>query len=219
VFVGIESPHEESLVECKKIPNRNRNLVHSVKKLQSNGLRVNGGFIVGFDSDPVTIFQRMVEFIQESGIVTAMVGLLNAPVGSRLYQRLLKEGRLLRVMSGDNTDCSMNFVPAMNYDTLVKGYKSVLASIYAPKQYYARVKHFLKHYKLPHAKPFRLQSGYLKALAKSIIMLGVIGKERVHYWKLFFWSLFTRPRLFPLAITLSIYGFHFRKVFESHVIG
>ncbi|HLE31733.1 MAG TPA: B12-binding domain-containing radical SAM protein [Bacteroidota bacterium] len=218
VFVGIESPHEESLVECKKIPNKNRNLVHSVKRLQSNGLRVNGGFIVGFDSDPVTIFQKMVEFIQESGIVTAMVGLLNAPVGSRLYQRLLKEGRLLRVMSGDNTDCSMNFVPAMNYDTLVKGYKSVLASIYAPKQYYARVKHFLKHYKLPHAKPFRLQSGYLKALAKSIIMLGVIGKERVHYWKLFFWSLFTRPRLFPLAITLSIYGFHFRKIFESHIL-
>jgi len=219
VFVGIESPNEESLMECKKIPNKNRDLVHSVKTLQSNGLRVNGGFILGFDSDPATIFQRMVDFIQESGIVTAMVGLLNAPVGTRLYQRLLKEGRLLRVMSGDNTDCSMNFIPAMNYEALLNGYKSVLASIYTPKQYYARVKHFLRHYQLPHLKPFRLQSGYLKALVKSVFVLGVIGKERIHYWKLFFWSLFTRPRLFPLAITLSIYGFHFRKIFESHVLG
>ena len=219
VFVGIESPNEESLLECKKIPNKNRDLLHSVKTLQSNGLRVNGGFIVGFDSDPATIFQKMADFIQESGIVTAMVGLLNAPVGTRLYQRLMKEGRLLRVMSGDNTDCSMNFIPKMNYEALLNGYKSVLESIYTPKQYYARVKHFLRHYKLPHVKPFRMQSGYLKALVKSTVMLGLIGKERVQYWKLFFWCLFTRPRLFPLAITLSIYGFHFRKVFESHVIG
>ncbi len=219
VFVGIESPNEESLLECKKIPNKNRNLSESVRTLQSNGLRVNGGFIVGFDSDPVTIFQKMSDFIQESGIVTAMVGLLNAPVGTRLYQRLMKEGRLLKVMSGDNTDCSMNFIPRMNYETLLNGYKSVLASIYTPKQYYARVKHFLKHYKLPHVKPFRLQSGYLKALVKSTVLLGLIGKERIQYWKLFFWSLFTRPRLFPLAITLSIYGFHFRKVFENHILG
>lgn len=219
VFVGIESPNEESLVECKKIPNKNRDLIQSVKTLQSNGLRVNGGFIVGFDSDPATIFQKMADFIQESGIVTAMVGLLNAPVGTRLYQRLMKEGRLLRVMSGDNTDCSMNFIPKMNYEALLNGYKSVLESIYTPKQYYARVKHFLRHYKLPHVKPFRMQSGYLKALVKSTVMLGLIGKERVQYWKLFFWSLFTRPRLFPLAITLSIYGFHFRKIFESHIIG
>ena len=219
VFVGIESPNEESLAECKKIPNKNRDLIQSVRRLQSNGLRVNGGFIVGFDSDPATIFQRMADFIQESGIVTAMVGLLNAPVGTRLYKRLMKEGRLLRVMSGDNTDCSMNFIPKMSYEALLNGYRSVLESIYTPKQYYARVKHFLRHYTLPHVKPFRLQSGYLKALAKSTVMLGLIGRERVQYWKLFFWSLFTRPRLFPLAITLSIYGFHFRKVFESHVIG
>lgn len=219
VFVGIESPNEESLMECKKIPNKNRDLVHSVKTLHSNGLRVNGGFIVGFDSDPATIFEKMVDFIQESGIVTAMVGLLNAPVGTRLYKRLMNEGRLLRVMSGDNTDCSMNFIPAMDYQTLLNGYKSVLASIYAPKQYYARVRHFLRHYRLPHVKPFRLQSGYLRALVKSAVLLGLIGKERVQYWKLFFWSLFTRPTLFPMAITLSIYGFHFRRVFESHIIG
>ena len=122
-------------------------------------------------------------------------------------------------MSGDNTDFSMNFIPAMNYETLLAGYRSILEHIYAPKHYYARVKHFLKHYHMPVVRPFRLQSGYLRALVKSTVLLGLVGKERLQYWKLFFWSLFTRPRLFPLAITLSIYGFHFRKVFEAHMIG
>lgn len=219
VFVGIESPNEQSLMECKKIPNKNRDLLHSVKTLQSRGLRVNGGFIVGFDNDPASIFQKMTDFIQESGIVTAMVGLLNAPIGTRLYQRLIKEGRLLRSMSGDNTDFSMNFIPAMKYETLLAGYRSILEHIYSPKQYYARVKHFLRHYQMPVVRPFRLQSGYLKALMKSTVLLGLVGKERLQYWKLFFWSLFTRPKLFPLAITLSIYGFHFRKVFETHIVG
>jgi radical SAM superfamily enzyme YgiQ (UPF0313 family) len=219
VFVGIESPNEESLMECKKLPNKNRNLLQSVKTLHSNGLRVNGGFIVGFDSDPASIFHRMTEFIQESGIVTAMVGLLNAPTGSKLYQRLLKEGRMLKSMTGDNTDFSMNFVPAMNKEALVRGYRSILETIYSPKHYYARVKHFLRHYKAPSIRPFRLDVNHLKALVKSTVLLGVFGKERKYYWKLFFWSLFTRPRVFPLAITFSIYGFHFRKVFESHMLG
>ena len=133
VFVGIESPHEESLAECKKIPNRNRDLIASVKKIQQHGFQVQGGFIVGFDSDPGSIFQKVIDFVQESGIVTAMVGLLNAPVGTRLYQRLLKEGRLLKAMTGDNTDFSMNFIPRMNREALLKGYRSLLEHIYSPK--------------------------------------------------------------------------------------
>lgn len=216
VFVGIESPNEESLVECQKIPNKGRDLIASVKKIQRFGMQIQGGFIVGFDSDPASIFERVVEFIQESGIVTAMVGLLNAPRGSRLYRRLLNEGRLLSSMSGDNTDFSMNFIPHMDKETLVKGYRSIVQTIYAPKQYYARVKRFLSGYKLPHVQPFRLRFMHVKALIKSIVLLGVIGKERFYYWRLFFWSLVRRPRLFPLAITFAIYGHHFRKVFERY---
>jgi radical SAM superfamily enzyme YgiQ (UPF0313 family) len=215
VFIGVESPDEKSLAECKKIPNKNRDLLHSIKKLHAHGLRVNGGFILGFDSDPELIFERMVEFIQASGIVTAMVGLLNAPTGTRLYHRLVKEGRLLRTMTGDNTDSSMNFVPRMDSEVLMKGYQFVLRSLYSPKQYYGRVKSFLKNYTPPGIGTFRLQFVHIKALIKSTVVLGIVGKERVQYWKLFFWSLFTRPRLFPMAITFSIYGFHFRKVFEK----
>jgi radical SAM superfamily enzyme YgiQ (UPF0313 family) len=219
VFVGIESPNEESLIECKKSPNRNRNLIESVKKLQHNGLQVQGGFIVGFDSDPSSIFQKLVEFIQESGIVTAMVGLLNAPTGSRLYKRMLKEGRLLKAMSGDNTDFSMNFIPKMNYDFLVNGYRSILENIYSSKQYYTRVKEFLRTYNPPKVRISFVKSNHLKALVKSVIILGVMDKERLHYWKLFFWSLFTRPRMFPLAITFTIYGYHYKRILEYYAAG
>jgi len=107
-FIGIETPNEESLAECNKLPNKNRDLVASVKKIQNHGLEVQGGFIVGFDSDPLSIFKSQISFIQKSGIVTAMVGLLNAPRGTRLYQRLKQENRLLKGFSGDNTDCSLN---------------------------------------------------------------------------------------------------------------
>lgn len=216
VFVGIESPNEESLAECRKAPNRKRNLLSSVRSLQTHGLQVQGGFILGFDSDPATIFRRMVDFIQESGIVTAMVGLLNAPVGTRLYRRLLDEGRLLTTMSGDNTDFSMNFVPKMSLDVLVAGYREVLESIYTPRHYYQRVRTFLRTYRPGPSGPIRLSRVHLQAFLKSIILLGIVGKERFEYWKLFFWSLFARPKAFPMAITLSIYGFHYRKVLEHY---
>ncbi len=216
IFVGIESPNEESLIECKKITNKNRDMIASVRKIQKFGMQTQGGFIVGFDSDPTTIFDRMTGFIQESGIVTAMVGLLNAPVNSKLYKRLLKEGRLLKAATGDNTDFTMNFVPRMNFDTLIDGYKKILKTIYSPKHYYARVKSFLKDFKPTQSAGFYIRLSDIQALVKSALLLGIIGKERYQYWKLFFWSLCTRPRLFPLAITFAIYGFHFRKVFEAY---
>ncbi|MEX1139098.1 MAG: B12-binding domain-containing radical SAM protein [Bacteroidota bacterium] len=216
VFVGIESPNEASLVECWKIPNKNRDLLASVKIIQQSGLQIQGGFIVGFDNDPPSIFDQLITFIQESGIVTAMVGLLNAPNGTRLYKRLLGEGRLLSSMSGDNTDFSLNFIPKMDTEFLVQGYKRILQTIYGPKEYYARVKLFLTNYDPQQIRGFRIQAIHIKALVKSVVLLGVIGRERFQYWKLFLWSLLCRPRLFPLAITFSIYGYHFRRVFEQY---
>lgn len=217
VFVGIESPNEESLAECGKDHNRNRDMVSCIRTIQQAGLEVQGGFILGFDNDPVSIFNRLAAFIQESGIVTAMVGLLNAPRGTKLYQRLAQEGRLLDHFSGDNTDASMNFEPKMNADTLREGYQTVLRGIYTPKCYYARVTHFLRNYRPVPRGGFHFSLSEASAFFKSTVLLGVVGKERYHYWKLFFWSLFCRPKLFPLAITQAIYGFHFRKVFEQHL--
>ncbi len=217
VFVGIETPHEESLTECNKIQNKNRDLVACVKKIQRFGLEVQGGFIVGFDNDPPAIFEKLIAFIQESGIVTAMVGLLNAPRDTKLYQRLIKEKRLLRDVSGDNTDFSINFIPKMDPKILIGGYKKIISGIYSPKFYYERVMKFLREYKpLKERKP-HFHFSHFKALLKSVLFLGIIGKERFHYWKLFFWTIFRRPRLFPLAITFAIYGFHFRKIFEKYL--
>jgi radical SAM superfamily enzyme YgiQ (UPF0313 family) len=217
VFVGIETPAEEGLAECNKTQNRNRDLVQSVKRLHQAGLQVQGGFIVGFDSDTPSIFQRQIDFIQNSGIVTAMVGLLQAPYGTRLYQRLKQEGRLLKEMSGDNVDGSTNIIPQMNLDTLREGYRNILEHIYSPKHYYDRVKTFLQEYRLPKIK-HPLDAEYILAFFRSIYELGVKGAERVHYWRLLLWTIFRRPRAFPLAVTLSIYGHHFRRVCELHVL-
>jgi len=217
VFVGIETPNEDSLIECNKFQNKGRDLVESVKRIQRAGLQVQGGFIVGFDSDPPSIFQRQVDFIQKSGIVTAMVGLLQAPIGTRLYQRLKGEGRLTDELSGDNVDGSTNIIPRMNMETLQEGYRKILHQIYSPKLYYERVTTFLKEYKPPRIQ-FRLDFTNSMAFARSIYQLGIKGVERTHYWRLFFWTLGHNPRLFPLAITLAIYGYHFRKVCELRVL-
>jgi radical SAM superfamily enzyme YgiQ (UPF0313 family) len=216
VFIGIETPDENALAECHKSQNKGRDLTESVRRIQRRGLRVQAGFIVGFDSDTPSIFQRQIEFIQRSGIVTAMVGLLQAPYGTKLYQRLSREGRLRGAPSGDNVDGGTNIVPRMELSTLREGYKRILTEIYSPKKFYDRIRTFLQEYRLPQASA-PLEFEHLLAFARSIYQLGIRGVERVQYWKLFFWALLRRPRMFPLAITLSIYGFHFRKVCEQHV--
>jgi radical SAM superfamily enzyme YgiQ (UPF0313 family) len=213
VFIGIETPNEDSLTECNKYLNKNRDLLASVKKIQNLGLEVQGGFIVGFDSDTPSIFEKQIKFIQNSGIVTAMVGLLNAPRGTQLYQRLKKEGRLLGSSSGDNTDFSLNFIPKMNHETLINGYKKILDTIYSPKHYYKRVRTFLKQYrpkKLDKKAYFKFC--YVGAFLKSIWLLGIQGKERFQYWKLIIWTLVRRPYCIGISISFAIYGFHFRKI-------
>jgi radical SAM superfamily enzyme YgiQ (UPF0313 family) len=217
VFVGIETPNEGSLTECSKTQNKGRDLVECVKQLQRAGLQVQGGFIVGFDNDPPSIFQQQIEFIQKSGIVTAMVGLLQAPPGTRLFERMKKESRLVDEMSGDNVDGSTNIIPLMGLETLREGYRKLLVQLYTPKMYYERILTFLREYHPPKME-FQLDFQYVLAFGRSIYQLGIRGKERVQYWQLFFWTLFHHPRLFPLAITLAVMGFHFRQVVEMHVV-
>lgn len=214
VFIGIETPEEESLCEAKKNINQGRNLVEDVKKLNSMGLQVQGGFIVGFDSDGPTIFDRLIDFIQDSSIPTAMVGLLNAPKGTELYNRLKEEGRLFFNMSGDNTDFTMNFKPVMDMELLLKEYRRIVDTIYSPGNYIARVKDFLMTYNRERRTKHTLRWSHLKVFLRSMLHLGIFEKERIHYWKLILWSTFKRPTLFPLAVKLYICGYHFRKVFQ-----
>jgi len=218
VFIGIESPNDASLTECQKIQNKNRDLINDVKIMQRAGLQVQGGFIVGFDSDTPSIFQQLIDFIQKSGIVTAMVGLLQAPPGTRLFDRLKKDNRLRAMMiSGDNVDGTTNISPKMGLDQLMDGYRSIMGHIYSPEHYYRRVKVFLKEFgNSKVGTPIDFQR--FLAFFRSSIRLGILGKERFHYWYLMLWTLVRKPRLLPLAITLAIYGYHFRRICEIHIL-
>ena len=215
VFIGIETPNDASLAECGKSQNLRRDMTVGVRQLQKQGLRVSGGFIVGFDHDPPSIFDRQIQFIQKSGIVTAMVGILNAPTGTRLFHRMKSEKRLLGTMSGDNMDGSTNFIPRMPPEKLVEGYRKILKTIYSPREYYIRVKSLIREsHPFPVLKP-KIKITDIKTLLKSMWILGIREKGKRYYWKLFLYSLFRHPKKFPLTITMSIYGFHFRKISET----
>ena len=187
--------------------------MESVKRIQRVGLQVTGGFIVGFDSDTPSIFQRQIDFIQKSGIVTAMVGLLNAPPGTRLYERMRKERRLIDSITGDNADGTTNILPRMGLDALREGYENLMQQIYSPEHYYKRAMIFLREYKRPRVSA-SLDLQRMLAVLRSSVRLGIFGKERFHYWKMMIWTLFRSPKMFPLSVTLAVYGYHFRKISE-----
>jgi radical SAM superfamily enzyme YgiQ (UPF0313 family) len=217
VFIGIETPSEESLKECNKFNNINRNLIAAVNKIQNNGMEVSGGFIVGFDSDTPSIFERQINFIQQSGIVTAMVGLLTAPKGTRLFERLKREKRLLTDFTGNNTDSfSMNFTPKMNPQYLVDGYRSIVTTIYDPAAFYDRIYKFFKEFKpMKRKRAERFRMVYIKALFQALFYLGILDKGRRYYWKFLLKTTFCYPRFLAKAVILSVYGFHFRKIFRE----
>jgi radical SAM superfamily enzyme YgiQ (UPF0313 family) len=211
VFVGIETPVAESLQECHKLQNKGRDLVQSVKKLQQAGLEVMGGFIVGFDNDQQDIFKRQFEFIQKSGVVTAMVGLLQALPQTRLYQRLLKEGRLETATTGNNTEAFVNFKTRLNREFLIAGYRDLMNRLYEPKAYYQRIRTFLESHR-PQGPQLRLSTADLKAFLKSFWLLGLRERGRHIYWRFFCSTLLRRPKQLRYAIELAVIGYHFRKV-------
>ncbi|MBN2611877.1 MAG: DUF4070 domain-containing protein [Bacteroidales bacterium] len=212
-FIGIETPEEQSLHDCNKVQNKNRDLLESVKKIQNAGLQVSGGFIVGFDSDSPTVFQRQIDFIQKSGIVSAMVGLLNAPKNTRLYEQLKAENRLTNEATGNNTDLSMNFIPKMNLDELLEGYKSIIQNIYSTKPYYRRLRQLLLNYNRQSNRQSKISFALLVAFFKSIIIIGFLNRGRTEYWKLIIWTLFNKPGSIVEAITYTVYGYHFQTVY------
>jgi len=212
IFIGIETPSTDSLVECGKSQNLKRNLVASVKKLQQRGFIVSGGFIVGFDNDSPAVFQDQINFIQQSGIVSAMVGLLNAPNGTKLFKRMQSENRMLDVFAGNNMDGTMNFIPKMNYKELIAGYSKIVKTIYSQKEYYNRLKHFLSNYKQPFWNKNKIKLKEVRAFMMLLWLLGTLEKGKKYFWKLLAFSLFKHPHKFPLAMTMAVYGYHYRRI-------
>jgi len=212
-FIGIETPSEESLADCNKVQNRNRDLLNSVRTIQQAGLQVSGGFIVGFDTDTQAVFQKQVDFIQQSGIVSAMVGLLNAPKNTKLYERLDSENRITVEASGNNTDYSMNFIPRMSEHELIGGYRTILRDIYTTKPYYKRIRKLLLNYRPGPKRSGTISMASLSAFIKVIIIIGIMNKGRRNYWTFMAWTLFRRPKMVVDAVTFTVYGYHFRKIF------
>ncbi len=206
VFIGIETPDPDGLEECGKANNKNRNILESVKKIQNAGFEVNAGFILGFDSDKENVFQNQINFIQKSGIIVAMVGLLNVSPKSRLYDRLKRTNRLVENKSGSE----LNFIPVMNANRLIDGYNEVLTTIYSPRLYYDRIKTFLREYRPKKVKPPKVRFYHVRGLFSSIWFLGIKENSRHYYWKLIWWSMFKRPGLLPYAIGLPLGLLHFK---------
>jgi fatty-acid desaturase/radical SAM superfamily enzyme YgiQ (UPF0313 family) len=214
VFLGIETPDESGLIASNKLQNTRRSLLDSIATIQSYGMQVMGGFILGFDTDHADIFDRMVEFIQKSGIPIAMVGLLQAMPGTQLFRRLRKEGRILDAGVGNNTSERLNFLPHMDATRLVEGYRSVLKQIYSCEAYYDRVKLYLNR---TQPKPGEwtpkqrlLTQSNARALVTSILRQGVFGRRRWSYWKFLLTAATRYRRCFGAAMTLAVMGYHFQ---------
>jgi radical SAM superfamily enzyme YgiQ (UPF0313 family) len=219
VFLGIETPDESGLIASNKLQNTRRNLLDSIATIQSYGIQVMGGFILGFDTDREDIFDRMVEFIQKSGIPIAMVGLLQAMPGTQLFRRLDQEGRILDPGNGDNTADRLNFLPRMDATRLVEGYRSVLKRIYSCEPYYERVKLYLRRTQPPRGERRHgnrqtrqrwMTRGNARAFVTSIIRQGIFGRRRWSYWKFLSTVAARYPHGVGTAMTLAVMGYHFQ---------
>lgn len=218
VFLGIETPVEESLREARKTQNTRRDMLESVRKIQSYGLEVMAGFIVGFDHDPTDIFERQIKFIRESAIPLAMVGLLTALPGTQLWRRLEGEGRLLAESTGNNTDGSLNFVPRMDSARLVAGYQTIMRTIYSPGEYYRRALECLERVAQNGAEPGPQRLIHsLVSFSRVVLRLGILDSERGEFWRFFRRTVSEHGERFADAMRLAAMGYHFRRLTETLV--
>lgn len=213
VFLGIETPVKECHQAAGKHQNANSDLLASVRRIQEQGIEVMGGFILGFDQDPPEIFERMTAFIREAAIPVSMVGLLTALPNTRLWRRLSEEGRILRQSIGDNTAASLNFIPRMDPEVLLAGYRRVMTSLYNPTEYFERARALLA--RLGPSPKLRLGFPDYFALLRSFIRQGIFSRYRKLYWKFLGSALFRPPRHLGLAVTLAIMGHHFFLLTEQ----
>ena len=216
VFLGIESPNPEALRRTKKLQNTDRgddhHLLHAVTAIQRQGLEVTGGFILGLDGDGPEVFDAQVAFIQEAGIPLAMVGLLTAMRNTDLYDRLEREGRLLAESSGNNVEITLNFLPELDREVLISGYRRVLSTLYDEglKSYFERCWTMLARLGDRPRRRRSVSAGDLLAVARSL-RLQVFSRQGPAYLKFLARTLIHRPALLDQAISLAIKGLHFRK--------
>jgi radical SAM superfamily enzyme YgiQ (UPF0313 family) len=207
VFLGIETPVEESLKETTKFQNLRGDLLESVRLIQAHGIEVMAGFIVGFDNDPPDVFQRQIQFIREAAIPLSMVGLLTALPNTQLWRRLKAEGRLIKQSLGSNTLVDLNFIPKMDAEELLAGYRRIMQTIYSPREYFERASAFLSQ--LGEAARAPLVFSDMMAVVRSLWRQGLRSNYRKEYWKFLAQTLQRHRQHLDKAITLAIMGHHF----------
>lgn len=214
VFVGIETPSKEGLAEAKKFQNLRRDPLECIHFIQSQGLWVTAGFIIGFDSDTEDIFERQREFIERAAIPWAMAGFLQAPPTTPLYTRMQNEGRLLK--EGEKATSNFdppNFRTLLPLPVLLRGLRQTLVGLYAPSAFYDRAYRSLQQWETheQRATPYPL-SLTLAILIRSMFRQGFLSSYRRAYWK-FLWQVLTHwyrnPPKLTLGITLLLSGHHF----------
>ncbi len=222
VFLGIETPNPKALKKMKKPQNLNMRddnyLFTAVRRIQQKGMQVQGGFILGLDDDDDNAFDAQIDFIQETGIPIALVGLLTALKGTNLWTRLEREGRLLdRPIEINST--SLNFKPEMDPATLVEGYLRVIGTIYDStlENYFERCLTLLEHLNpVPHIN---------KPVSRHVLYAGIMGiRRRLTKDQLPPFSRYIarvskdHPRMMPLAIRLAATGHHCEKFTRQQTV-
>jgi radical SAM superfamily enzyme YgiQ (UPF0313 family) len=211
VFLGIETPNADSLEECHKVQNLKNDIAAAVKKIHRHGMQVMGGFIIGFDNDPEDIFEQQKIFIESIGVVIAMVGLLTALPGTRLYKRLKDEGRLTGSSTGGNTDATLNFIPKMNKEKILREYRKLIQTLCSARSYYGRINTFLRQYR-PLVKGGKVGWKEVKAFLKSLLFIGLFSRAAYYYWRLLLKTIITKPKALSTAVEMAIQGHHFREI-------
>jgi radical SAM superfamily enzyme YgiQ (UPF0313 family) len=216
VFLGIETPSREALLETNKRQNTHLDLEEAIEKLVVAGLEVMAGFIVGFDADDETIFERQERFIARSPISMAMIGILTALPGTQLWRRLAAEGRLHGDAVGDAA-YRPNFATRLPEPALLDGYRRLLSRVYQPRAYFDRALRALALQRQLPAPRFRRSRRYsLGALVRSLWRQGVRGPYRGAYWRFLAQAVATAPRHFGRAVAAAIHGEHMiRYTFED----
>lgn len=211
VFLGLETPISDSLKECGKLQNTKDDMAAAVRIIHNHGMQVMGGFIVGFDSDPADIFKRQMNFIKKLNVVVAMIGLLTALPGTRLYRRLKEENRLVAESSGGNTEAAINFIPKLDKGMLLREYKRMVKSLYNVRNYYKRIGGFLKDYR-PTVKRGKFEREDVQAFLKSIVFIGFFSRAAGYYWWLIAKTIFRKPKALPEVVEQAIQGRHFGRM-------
>jgi radical SAM superfamily enzyme YgiQ (UPF0313 family) len=216
IFIGIETPSEESLKASHKTQNLKKNLLTTIHNIHNKGFIISGGFIVGFDADDETIFERQIQFIQQSGIPLPIVNILKAPPGTDLYQRMKAEGRLSKPFAF--TEGDTNIVPVMNPVQLYEGFINVIDSIYTPSGSYQRLMQFFNTYSFPKNTlkvKERLTLNHLKIVGRIVVKLGIADRNRKWFWKLIIWSITRNRKMLDKAFFYSVMLYQMHETYKT----